>query len=141
MRGEGRVVRRSKALTPSDSLVFYMPSEKRRRNLFPSLIILILTQALCRMRGVCSTGFLPCGGEIVAGKGRSDFSLSDLPSCLVLVFWNLPETVEECILIKSVGYVQFILCASGYSFWLRMETRWNLMVYIKSLKKYEHYYS
>ena len=134
------MVLRSKALTPSDSLVFCMLSEKRRRNRLQSLIILILTRASCRTRGICSIGFLPCGGEIVAGKGRSDFSLSDLPSRLVLVFWNLSETVEECILIKAVGYVQFILCASGYSFWLRMGTKWNLMVYIKSLKKYEHYY-
>lgn len=91
--------------------------------------------------GICSIGFLPCGGEIVAGKGRSDFSLSDLPSCLVLVFWNLSATVEECILIKAVGYVRFILCASGYRFWLRMGTKWDLTAYIKSLKKYEHYYS
>lgn len=70
------------------------------------------------MHGICSIGFLPCRGEIVAGKGRSDFSLSDLPSCLILVFWNLRETVEGCILIKVVGYVQFILCTSGYIFGL-----------------------
>jgi len=67
------VILRSKALAPSDSLGFYMLSGKSRWNQFQSLIILILTRASCRTRGICSTGFLPSGGEIIAGKGGSDF--------------------------------------------------------------------
>ena len=56
------------------------------------------------------------GEKLLLARGGVIFLLSDLPSCLVLVFWNLSEAVEERVLIKAVGYVQFILCTLGYIF-------------------------
>lgn len=55
-------------------------------------------------------------GEIVAGERRSDFFFAfRFTFMLVLVFWNLSQSVEGGISIKAKGYVQFLLCASGYS--------------------------